>query len=90
MLLFVGLFDDPGNELFGLLPGLGKQLERNHIKHLYGLIQLHIHLPQIHHPEHQKCQSSQYNINIQNNRTQINNILNITLHNTFPRLKYFN
>ena len=58
MLGLVGLLNNPGNEGLGLLPRLRQQFKGNHIKHLYGLVNLHIYFPEIVKPKQQKAQQS--------------------------------
>ena len=56
MLGLVGLPDDPSNEHLGLLPRLRQQLERNHIEHLYGLVEFGVLLTQIIQPKQEEEQ----------------------------------
>lgn len=34
----ISLLNDPGDELFGFLSGLGQQFKRNHVEHLNRLV----------------------------------------------------
>ncbi len=65
MFFLVRLLDNPGDELFGLLSGFGKQFERNHVEHLDGLIELCVHPFEVHHPKHCKAQACQYYVDVE-------------------------
>lgn len=50
----VGLSNDPRDEQLGLFPGLGQQLEGDHIEHLYGLVEGGIEGAQVVEPHQQE------------------------------------
>ena len=40
--VLIGLADDPREEIADILPALGQHLDRNHVEHLNGLVELNV------------------------------------------------
>ena len=56
--VFVGLLDDPADELSGLFPGTREQEYRDHIEHANCLVEFGILALEVHEPEHQISQNA--------------------------------
>jgi hypothetical protein len=66
-LVFIGLLDDPIEEIPNISSALGEHADRDHVEHLDGLVHADIELVEIQCPQQSKTEEGHYDVHGQDN-----------------------